>query len=245
MTIAIRLSARRPLACAAAIAATVLAWPAFVSPATAADMATRPLPARPLWTGFYFGVHGGGGFGSSRVEDPTLLLSDRDVTIKSSGAIAGGQMGANWQFGNFVIGAELDASWASVSGDGRPNGPDSPDSSFSDHFKALATGTARLGYAAGPWLGYAKVGVAWADIEFDSRPPASEPIVIEHSRTGLAAGAGLEVALFGNLSAKVEYNALYFGSTAMSLGSRNGPGNVDQLLHVVKAGVNLRFGDDY
>jgi outer membrane immunogenic protein len=249
MTISIGLSAGRSLACATLIAAAAGAQ-AFVSSAAAADRLEQPRPAAVTgaqWTGFYLGVHGGAGWGNSRVDDPTFRLTFDPVDVKSSGPIAGGQAGFNWQLGNFVVGAEIDASWASVHGDGLP-GPDFPVSGFSTRFRALATGTARLGYAAGSWLGYAKAGVAWADLEFQSLtrrdPEQGGAIVIDHQRTGITAGAGLEVALYGNLSAKIEYDVLYFGSTAMALGSPAGNSNVEHLVHLAKAGLNLRFGGD-
>jgi opacity protein-like surface antigen len=208
-------------------------------------MPAQPRPQaveRPLWTGFYFGVHGGGGWGNTRIQDPSFQLAYQPVDVKSSGALAGAQLGADWQFGHFVIGGELDASWASLKGDFLD--PAFP-ASFATRIRALATGTARVGYAAGPWLAYAKAGVAWAQIELTTRFQAQLPRTIDHHRTGLAAGAGVEMAFYRNLSAKLEYNALYFGEHSVSLGAPLGPSNVDHLLHVVKGGVNVRFGGDY
>lgn len=119
MTTSIGLSPSCRLACAVAIAATAAALPAFIPSAIAADMPAQVRPvavAQPLWTGFYFGAHGGGAWGSSRLVDPAFQIAFDPVTIKSSGALAGAQMGANWQFGNIVVGGELDASWTSVKG---------------------------------------------------------------------------------------------------------------------------------
>jgi opacity protein-like surface antigen len=246
MTIPVARSARRWLAYAVVIGATAAALPMSTPAAVAADMPVQPRPqalAPPLWTGFYIGIHGGQGWGSSRVEDPNFQLAFEPVSIKSTGGLAGAQVGADWQFGSIVVGGELDASWAWVKGSGQD--PAFSISGFSTEFRGLVTGTARAGYAVGSVLGYAKGGVAWADIDFKSRIFAPVPLDIEHQRTGLTAGAGLEVLLIGNLSAKIEYDYLYFGATAMSLGSPNGPSNVDHALHVVKAGLNLRFGGDY
>jgi opacity protein-like surface antigen len=246
MTISLEQLARRSLACVAVVAAIAAVLPASIPSASAADMPIRPAPQvveRPLWTGFYIGVHGGGGWGSTRVEDPNFQLTYGPVSIKSSGALAGAQVGANWQFGSVVIGGEIDASWMSVRGDVAAP-PAFPFSAFETKFRALATGTARLGYAAGPWLVYAKGGVAWADIAFTTQVGTPFPRVVAHNRTGLTAGAGLEVAFWQNVSAKLEYNAVYFGETSMSIGSNQGPSNVDHLLHVVKGGFNVRFGGD-
>jgi outer membrane immunogenic protein len=246
MTTSIARSSRW-LSCAAAIAAAAATLPASVPSASAADMPAQPRPqaaASPLWTGFYFGLHGGGGWGSSRLRDPNYQVAHQPVTVRSSGPLAGAQMGANWQFGNVVVGAELDASWASIKGDVAPD-PNFTFSGFAAKYRALATGTGRVGYAAGSWLGYVKAGVAWADIQFTSITSSPQPVVVEHSRTGMTAGAGLEVAFYRNLSAKLEYNVVYFGEASQAIGAPNGPGDVDHLLHLVKGGINVRFGGDH
>ena len=53
-----------------------------------------PTPMANSWTGFYFGGHVGYGF------------------AEEDGFVVGGQLGYNWQFNQFVVGAEADASWA-------------------------------------------------------------------------------------------------------------------------------------
>ena len=62
---------------------------------------------------------------------------------------------------------------------------------------------------------------------------------------GLTGGAGLEWALLGSLSARVEYDYMYFGANAITLGTRRNPSNVDHELHLVKVGLNWRFTGDY
>jgi len=86
-----------------------------------------PTPMAYSWTGFYAGGHVGYGFGDS------------------DGFVVGGQLGYNWQFNQFVVGAEADAGWADL-GDG--------DSLASIRLRAglpidrlLVYGTAGLGFA--------------------------------------------------------------------------------------------------
>ena len=55
-----------------------------------------PTPVAFNWSGFYFGGHGGWGFGAGQFTD---------------GATAGGQVGVNWQYGRFVFGFEGEGSW--------------------------------------------------------------------------------------------------------------------------------------
>jgi outer membrane immunogenic protein len=247
MTISIARSARLWLAYAAAIAAILATLPLSTSSAVAADMLAQPRPAvvaAPLWTGFYIGLHGGGGWGSSRLEDPDFSITYQPVSIKSKGWLAGAQMGADWQFGSVVIGGELDTSWASVKGSTAPD-PGVILSGLSVDYRALATGTGRAGYAIGNFLGYAKAGVAWANVDFKSALGSPFPIDVNHQRTGLTAGAGLEMALLGNLSARLEYDYIYFGPAAIALGTRRNPSNVDHQLQLLKLGLNWRVNGDY
>jgi outer membrane immunogenic protein len=58
-------------------------------------------PASYSWSDIYLGVNGGYGWASSP-----------DSGISRSGAIAGGQIGLNWQSGKLVVGTEVDLQWS-------------------------------------------------------------------------------------------------------------------------------------
>jgi outer membrane immunogenic protein len=104
---------------------SMAALAAALQPASAADL---PVAYRApqsyvifTWTGFYFGAHGGGAWGS---KDTTIApftfagatIAPPGTTIDVSGGLAGGQFGANYQAGSWVLGVELDASWADLTG---------------------------------------------------------------------------------------------------------------------------------
>ena len=67
----------------------------------AADLPVKykpaPFIAAPVfsWTGCYVGVHGGGG-----------VMRDNWTDENGSGGLAGGQVGCNYQDGNWVFGVE-------------------------------------------------------------------------------------------------------------------------------------------
>jgi outer membrane immunogenic protein len=234
------------MAYAVAVVALATTLPMSTVSAVAADLAVPPpstVVARPLWTGFYIGLNGGWGGGSTRIQDPTMLLAFQQVSYATSGPFVGAQMGADWQFGNFVVGGELEGSAATIKGNSTLD-PNFPISGFATKFRALAMGTGRAGYAVGSFLGYGKFGVAWADLELTDGLFSIRPQVIDHSRTGIVGGAGIEMLLIGNLSAKLEYNFIWFGATSMALGTSAfvGPQNVDHTVNLVKAGLNFRFG---
>ena len=86
--------------------------------ASAADMPVANAPvARWAWTELYLGVHVGVNFFGSQFSDPAGPSIYGD-SVRSPAALAGFQIGYNWQIpnSNFLLGAEADAS-ASI-GDG-------------------------------------------------------------------------------------------------------------------------------
>jgi outer membrane immunogenic protein len=245
MTNSISRSARRLLSCAVVVTPLLATMPFTASSALAADMTVKaPVVAPvPLWTGFYIGVHGGGGMGSSRLVDPSFAFAQDRFTMDTSGALAGAQIGANWQFDNLVVGGEIDASWSSIKGN-RAIDPANMFSGLSVAYNALATGTGRIGYASGSLLGYVKGGVAWANVDYQALLGTPAPIDINHQRTGVTGGVGVEYAFTNNLSARLEYDYLYFGPAAIALSTRISTQNVDHQLNLLKFGVNYRFNGD-
>ena len=236
--------------CLTFAAAATTAIAAFTPSVLAADLPvkSRAEPAvQLLWNGYYAGVHGGWGWGTTRVNDSSFRPSDPLVEYRSDGPIVGGQIGVNWQWGNVVAGLELDGSWASmrtVSSNINPAIPGICGTGVELH--ALATATARLGYAMGPWLAYAKAGGAYAYMDITTSITAAGPIATTENRFGVTGGAGMEVAFLRNVSAKVEYNYLYFPEQSYTFINPNTPNSssVDHFVHLVKVGINVRLGGD-
>ena len=238
-----RQSIFRYLIFAVTLAATTTA---FTPLAAAADLSLKAPPVvAPYWSGFYAGVHGGWGWDTSYIHDPMLNPTFDPEIAYSSGPIAGGQIGANWQYGNVVVGGELDGSWALLQGsqgDGNQGVIVGANGSRVD-FHALATATGRLGYAMGPWLAYVKGGGAWADMQMTASI-APQITTYDRSRFGAAGGIGLEVAFLRNVSAKIEYNFLYFPPDHLQLETPNSTSSIDHYVQLVKAGINVHFGAD-
>jgi opacity protein-like surface antigen len=220
----------------AAVAATSIALP---PPALAGE---RPIAA-PSWTGFYVGVHGGWGWGTTEIQDPIFTPVFNPSVVKYNGPLAGAQIGANWQHGNLVLGAEVDGSWAFVRGNTSTNGVITSSTSNGFGYKSLATGTGRVGYAMDRWLAYAKGGAAWADIDVTTRI-APLPVTYQSSLVGAVAGGGFEVAFLRNVSAKVEYNYIWLPTDQLQYASPNTTSSLDHRIQVVKFGVNVRLGGE-
>src|SRR5207253_5189332 len=89
--------------------------------AMAADL-TRPvykappagaLPVTYDWTGFYVGGHVGYGWAKKDWQDSFGLFN---LSTDPNGFLGGGQVGFNYQIGQFVLGAEGDFSWTGING---------------------------------------------------------------------------------------------------------------------------------
>jgi outer membrane immunogenic protein len=244
---------KKALLAGAAIAALTLG----ALPATAADIANRPVYKAPVavpvvynWTGFYIGGNVGYGWGSKdwdQTFSSTGLTLDRSATSADvNGFLGGAQAGFNWQAGQWVFGVEGDWSWTNA--DGCSNHVVFTAYSGCTNVNWYATAAGRLGFAWDRTLIYGKGGVAFADenhfIAFNSVQTTNSP---SETRTGWVAGAGIEYAFWDNWSVKVEYNHMDFGSDSNAFTYTANPAglgerwDIKQTVDIVKLGVNYRF----
>jgi outer membrane immunogenic protein len=234
----------------------------FASFAEAADLRVRrapPPPPAPVavapfynWTGFYVGGHIGWGNAEfeSTLVDPffPFVAGTRFDDNGSDGFLGGVQAGFNWQIGQWVIGLEGQVSWTDIGRDGVV-AVGTNTIVHSTGIDYLATLAARFGVAFGNALIYAKGGAAFLDwgssISF-AGPGA--PIVGSNSfggtDSGWMVGAGLEYGFAANWSAKIEYNFMNFDLDDHRLRLDGVGSRLDNELdlHVVKLGINYRFG---
>lgn len=202
--------------------------------ASAADLG-RPVYKAPApavvaaynWSGFYIGGHLGGAWSSEEARDPVAGLTG---VTDPDGFIGGVQAGYNWQADRWVFGIEGDWSWSGADGSAPLVG------TFSADHNWYATLTGRVGYAWDNWLWYVKGGAAWSDTEYRYNAFGT----LSDTRVGWTLGTGVEWALAPQWSAKLEYNYLDFGKDTFAF--VGGPVDVDTQVHLVKAGINYRFG---
>lgn len=191
-----------------------------------APNAAQPVPANTRtrnWSGPYFGLHAGQGWGEHSVN---LDFGSLVNSFEPSGRLFGFQSGYNWQLSDRrVVGIESDYSYAQLRGSEDING-----------VKIRDFGTVRLrtGYASSDAFLYATGGAAWLRAQ-------STAILGYFTRDqyylGWTVGGGLEYALSPRWSAKLEY--LY-----SELGGKE---TIEYLhlddrfrLHTVKLGLNYR-----
>jgi opacity protein-like surface antigen len=231
----------------------------FAAPAVAraADLAAASNPAglpRPVWswTGFYAGVHLGSGWANDTWRSGTGFLTSPGFNPflgagSGSGTLGGGQVGANYQIGPLVLGAEVSASIADI-------GAESPCgiAQFNcvrqvDGLGALA---GRLGFAFDQFLIYGKGGATFEHVH-DCMVPflgLGNSSIFNGSASlwGWTAGAGLEFAFNRRLSAFAEYDFLDFGRRGVAVSDQFGNGAsvaTTENLHLVKVGLNYKLGE--
>ncbi len=187
-------------------------------PAIAADLpepAPPPPPRAPAtyvpvvptvynWSGVYIGINGGYGFGTSNWTD-AHNQSGVNTTgdFSTSGFLAGGTVGGNYQWGQFVLGVEGDFDWSNLKGSSGSGFciffPGAPSCQTASNW--LGTARGRVGYAFDRILVFATGGGAFGNVQSGlSNLPLQST-----TEYGWTAGAGVEAALTQNITVKIEY----------------------------------------
>jgi outer membrane immunogenic protein len=249
---------------------TVAALGLFTLPAMAADLAPSPVYKAPVpvpvaiwsWTGFYIGGTAGGawldsnitasgttvcnptlgGCGANQFSNALAVGLPGNFSNKPVGFIGGGEIGYNWQYGQFVYGFETDISGASVSGSsafsssvtpvGIPGNTVNVSALVTDKLNYLGTVRARGGYLVTPSvLAYATGGFAYGGVSASGAlaeqvggpcfcgPSPSVGWSINSTRTGWTVGGGLEWMFAPNWTVKGEYLYYDLGSSTYSFPS--------------------------
>jgi len=234
---------------------------ALVSSAFAADIYSpgpanyAPVAFPPTWGGFYLGVNGGyGGDSSLPFRDevfttpaPSTLWAAIDGKSIITGGFGGGQLGYNFQFGSWVLGAETDIQGSNIQGSGTQaylTAPVSPANFCGTTTNAtvpcsarnnldvdwFGTARGRLGYSFGGTLLYVTGGFAYGGVNSsasynDSVVSGTTTVPFFHGRvsnsttqTGWAAGAGIEQKISPSWSLRGEYQFVDLGTVSTGPG---------------------------
>jgi outer membrane immunogenic protein len=234
--------------------------------ASAADLATPPYakaPPAPVavysWTGCYVGANVGGGSDRQSYTNinPARLPNFDLGSERNTGVIGGGQIGCDYQAGNFVFGAQGMVDATDFRGTNHVV-PGPVDRQFPNIFDLsartswIATATARIGYTVTPqMLIYVKGGGAWSrsSLDYTITGMGVATYTASETRSGWIVGGGIEYMLAPNWSVFAEYNHLDFGTGTLSTqgvgaaaGSPPEPIRIDHRIDVGMIGVNYRFG---
>lgn len=200
---------------------------AISAPAFAADLGRSvirgPAPPAPFidWTGFYLGAHAGFGWANADYRFNTAghynFLPGNTFSHAMAGVLAGGHVGYNWMWNNFVLGIEGAGTW---SGMGRTAAsPFFPADTIRTQLDWFGTITPRAGIAFGNTMLYAKGGLAFGEVTSRLQDPLSY-VERSETRAGWTIGAGLDWMLTPNWIVGVEGNYYDFGQVNVSESAR-------------------------
>jgi len=251
------------------ITTAALALVGSMSMAHAADLAVAPVePAAPIpyafsWTGFYVGANVGYGFAGDDKVGTNITgfgyVTDIDK-LELSGVFGGGQVGYNYQMGEFVFGLEADIQVAGVDDDfstviaGRGAPIDGTLVDAKSDVNWFGTVRPRVGFAWDRALIYATGGLAFGGVDYSVKSTGgiygAGAVSMDNDDTlvGWTAGAGVEYAFTDNLTAKLEYKYVNFGSQTVSGFVVGGPLDGTKVstketpdFHSVLIGINYKF----
>jgi len=223
--------------------------------ALAADLPQRPTyKAPPImspvpvynWTGFYVGGNIGGAWGTLDVTDVNTGAS---ASPNNGGFAGGGQIGFDYQMGQWLIGIRNIFDGTSISDGATLSGPlfSGTVNSKLRWFDAL---TGRVGYLVQPnLLLYGQGGAAWTSWNITANVNGVQVAEISGgNRTGWTVGGGVEWMFMPQWSAFLEYNYMGFGSRSaagqiclagVACTTDTFSGKAD--LQTVLVGVNYKF----
>jgi len=183
----------------------------------------------------------------------SLAAGDRDHQ-NANGVIGGFQSGYNWQMGQWVMGMESDFQWSGQKGStvycglaGTTCGVASLDASHK--LPWFGTARSRLGILVTPsTLLYGTAGIAYGKVQSDynlnlfGSPTAA--VNFKDVKAGWTAGAGVEFALAGNWSTKIEYLYVDLGKSQITASAGGVVATLDRSFtdHIARVGLNYRFG---
>jgi outer membrane immunogenic protein len=170
-------------------------------------------------------------------------------SFDSSGVAGGGQIGYQFQFGHWVLGAELAGTWPDLTD--RQVSPFFPGSDRVEmRISPIVTATARLGYAWDRWLAYVKGGYAGADVEFRAFDDIAGVGLLnkDHWVDGYTVGGGLEYALFQGVRIGIDYS--YVDLQSYELSTRTTLQTPEHFetpaeVHAVTARINFQLGGGF
>jgi outer membrane immunogenic protein len=238
-----------------------------------------PVTSMPIyaWTGFYVGTNVGYSSGNDRIAQTFSAsgggitangFSGEDSVLTPNGVLGGAQVGYNWQGGrNWLIGFEADFQGSDQKDSActplicfnQTNGGTTAINALTidQHLEYFATLRGRVGVVNNGILFYATGGAAFGHLTEDlsAISTLSMPSVFLSSSTaadltGWTAGGGIEAALFGNWTGKVEYLYMDLGNVSNTLNVVSA-GITEPIIttstvrdHIFRAGVNYRFSSE-
>ena len=224
------------------ISAVAVALVAASSAGLAADLPVRPAAPPPLppvynWTGFYLGGNVGEAWASGTLTDS---FTGASATASKNAIIGGGQLGYNFQTGNFVFGAEWDFDWTAL----QASGIIGSRLAATANTNWITTVAGRFGWAANNLLFYGKAGGGWVNNSATvTNVVTGTSLSASNTNVGWLVGGGIEYAVAPNWTLKLEYDYLGLNTWTFDHGVLVTPSrfSVDRQVNMLTAGFNYKF----
>jgi high affinity Mn2+ porin len=225
------------------------------------------------WNGWYVGAHVGvirgasnwsaiqPGAGGPGLNGSFDLPFNFDFMAGTGSYVAGLQGGYNYVFpSRFMLGFEADVSFPnsdvlipySVRGSQTVTSPLTGQVTYGEAVIHYGSARARVGYAFEHFLLYGTGGLAWTYDQVTRTQVAGSdgfatPGTVDTAllwRLGWAAGAGVEIPMAGNWTAKAEYLSTGFGRKGVTFPSGAQLFESDLAMQSIRLGLNYHIGDD-
>lgn len=198
------------------------------------------------WSGVYLGVQGGWQWQRDDFEDPVLGING---DIDFDGAILGGHLGVDRQFGRLVVGLAGDFEWADGSGDSVADNDPTVFARAEANWQGSVRG--RIGAAFDRILVYATGGLAFANYDLDYTFPGPPPVFgigdqFDETVAGYTVGGGAAFAAFSSWEIWADYRFTDYETATGDIANCCAPPpnsqDHDLTTHAVRVGVSRRFG---
>ena len=205
------------------------------------------------WSGFYLGANLGYGWAESNPTTdgfPYQPAGHDKLDSDLSGVVGGGQLGYNWQINRIVLGIEADFSASGISNEDSAGYQDhGANGSIRENNEINSFGTlrARLGFTpAERLLVYATAGWAYGNVDYsvEAKTYTQTPYTTHYKETksGWAAGAGLEYGISESVTLRAEYLHLDLGDDYDTVyDTYNYEYGWDTSVNIARVGINYLF----
>jgi high affinity Mn2+ porin len=219
------------------------------------------------WSGFYLGTHVGYATGTSawsatqpggatNLGGSLNLFNSFDAFRGTGSYFTGLQAGYNYEAtSRLVFGVEADiAAPNTAAGTSMISSVPTGQAEYGETVLQSGTARGRVGYAFEKWMVYGTGGFGWTydqltrsqifgtPIGSSATPGTAETILLW--RFGWAAGAGIEVAIAPNWSAKLEYVLTDFSRSNVTFPAAAQRFDSDLLMQSVRLGLNYHLNGD-
>jgi outer membrane immunogenic protein len=205
------------------------------------------------WTGFYVGAEGGYAFDRSSGTLATATgAALTSYNYDAVGPFSGPFLGANYQLGRLVLGAEGDWMWANLIGSSEDGSPYTlPAGAFpggpftvSTTMKDYGSIRGRIGISFNRFMAYATGGWAFGNPSIAYALAGSAPFLTHGGYSyGWTAGAGIDYAFTDHVFGRVEYRYTSLETSAfVNAASNVADAGTKVPINDFRAGLAYKFG---